>query len=306
MMRVIAVANQKGGCGKTTTSINLSASLASQGRKVLLIDMDPQGHAGKGLNIETDETTPTIYNVFRNFEGQSITLDQVTRQIGENFHIAPSNLSLSIIEQVLSMAEGREKRLKQAIERSQETYDYIVIDCPPSLGLLTFNSLMASSEVFIPIDMGFFSLHGTSRLLAIVDMVRNKTGHSIRAKFIATQYDKRTKISGEILNDIKNNFDGSMFATVINSNVKLKEAARSRKSIIDYDRRCAGYRDYMSLAKEVIEEEVIPAVRIPAEPISKLFRTTENAPPPFWHKDEQAEEINLEENPEEMDSPITH
>ncbi len=305
-MRIIAVANQKGGCGKTTTSINLSASLASQGRKVLLIDMDPQGHSGKGLNIETDETTPTIYNVFRNFEGQSITLDQVTRQIGENFHIAPSNLTLSIIEQVLSMAEGREIKLRQAIERSQQTYDYIVIDCPPSLGLLTFNSLMASKEVFIPIDMGFFSLHGTSRLLAIIDMVRNKTGHVIKAKFIATQYDKRTKISDEILNDIKNNFEGSMFTTVINSNVKLKEAARSRKSIIDYNKRCAGYRDYMSLAKEVIEQEVIPAVRIPAEPISKLFRTSENAPSPFWHRDKQAEEIHMEEDPEEMDSPITH
>lgn len=305
-MRVISVANQKGGCGKTTTSINLSASLAFQGRKVLLIDMDPQGHAGKGLNIETDETKPTIYNVFCNFEGQSITLDHVTRQIGENFHIAPSNLTLSIIEQVLSMAEGRETRLKLAIERSQQTYDYIVIDCPPSLGLLTFNSLMASSEVFIPIDMGFFSLHGTSRLLAIIDMVRNKTGHAIRAKFIATQYDRRTKIAGEILNDIKNNFDGSMFTTVINSNVKLKEAVRSRKSIIDYDSRCAGYRDYMALAEEVIEEEIIPAVRIPAEPISKLFRTSENEPLPFWHRDEQAEEINIKEDPEEMDFSVTN
>ena len=202
--------------------------------------------------------------------------------------------------------EGRETKIRQAIERSQQAYDYILIDCPPSLGLLTFNSLMASTEVFIPIDMGFFSLHGTSRLLAIIDMVRNKTGHVIKAKFIATQYDRRTKISDEILNDIKNNFEGSMFTTVINSNVKLKEAARSRKSIIDYNKRCAGYRDYMSLAEEVIEQEVIPAVRIPAEPISKLFRTTENAPPPFWHRDKQAEEINLEENPEEMDSPITH
>jgi chromosome partitioning protein len=305
-MRVIAIANQKGGCGKTTTAINLSASLARNGRKVLLIDMDPQGHAGKGLDVENDETKPTIYNVFCNFEGKNNTLDHVTRQIGENFFIAPSNLSLSIIEQVLSMTDGRETRLKQAIERSRQSYDYIVIDCPPSLGLLTFNSLMASSEVFIPIDMGFFSLHGTSRLLSIVDMVRNKTGHAIRAKFIATQYDRRTKISDEILSDIRNHFKHSMFTTLINSNVKLREAARAGKSIIEYEKRCAGYRDYMALAEEVIREELVPTARVPAEPISKLFRTKENGSPPFWHREDQPEGYNMEDDMDHTDAPVTH
>lgn len=290
-MRIITIANQKGGCGKTTTSINLSASLALKGRKVLLIDMDPQGHAGAGLNIEVSEENPTIYNVLCRFDDEEITLDDVTIQVNDNLYLAPSNLTLSLLEQVLSMAEGRETRLKEAIEGSQQAYDYIVIDSPPSLGLITFNSLMASTEVYIPIDMGYFSLHGTGRLLEIVDLVRNKTGHAIRAKVIATKYDRRTKIAGEILSDIKNHFNGSMFNSVINTNVTLKEAVRSGKSIVDFRKSSSGYRDYSALAEEVIEEEIIPAVRIPAEPINRLFQSSETEKPLYWDKEDEMDSI---------------
>ncbi len=287
-MRIITIANQKGGCGKTTTSINLSASLALKGRKVLLIDMDPQGHAGAGLNIEVSEENPTIYNVLCSFDDEEISLDDVTLQVAENFYIAPSNLTLSLLDQVLSMVEGRETRLKEAIEGLQQAFDYIVIDCPPSLGLLTFNSLMASTEVYIPIDMGYFSLHGTGRLLEIVDLVRNKTGHAIRAKVIATKYDRRTKIAVEILGDIKNHFNGSMFNSVINTNVTLKEAVRSGKSIVDFRESSAGCRDYTALAEEVVEEEIIPAVRMPAEPISRLFESSEMETP-LWDEDDETD-----------------
>jgi len=259
-MRIIAIANQKGGCGKTTTAINLSACLALKGQKVLLIDMDPQGHSATGLGIKTDELKRTIYDVLVCSEGAKTGLDDVTVQISENFHIAPSNLILSVVEQDLSMTQGRETILREAIDDLYQVYDYIMIDCPPSLGLLTFNSLMASTEVFIAIDMGFFSLHGTGRLMEIIDMVRNKTGHLIRVKVIATMYDKRTRIAREILRDIKDHFEDSIFSTVVNTNVKLKEAASFGKSIVDYGKESMGFKDYNALAEEVVLEESIPGV----------------------------------------------
>jgi MinD-like ATPase involved in chromosome partitioning or flagellar assembly len=184
----------------------------------------------------------------------------VAIQVAENFYIAPSNLGLSTLEQHLSKTQGRETRLKEAIEGLNQNYDYIIMDCPPSLGLLTFNSLMASTEVIIAIDMGFFSLHGTNRLLEIINLLRIKTGLGIRIKVVATMFDKRTRIAGEILQNIKDHFKDSIFLTVINSNVKLKEAASFGKSIVDYEKRSSGYRDYMALAEEVVAEEKIPGI----------------------------------------------
>jgi chromosome partitioning protein len=257
MMRIISIANQKGGCGKTTTAINLSACLALKGRKVLLIDMDPQGHSGVGLDINANELEKTVYDALFTSEGDKTPLHDTITQVTENFDIAPSHIGLSALEQHLSMAPGRETRLKEAIEGLYLNYDYIIIDCPPSLGLLTFNSLIASTEVYIPIEMGFFSLHGTGKLMELIDLVQNKTGHQIRVKTIATMCDMRTRLANEVLENIKNNFKGSMFKTVINANVKLKEAAGFGNSIVDYARKSTGYRDYVALAEEVIEEEGI-------------------------------------------------
>ncbi len=256
-MRIVSIANQKGGCGKTTSAINLSACLAHKGRKVLLIDMDPQGHSAIGLNININELKKTVLNTLCNSNDAKVVLNDVTIKVDDNFDIAPSNISLSTFEQHLSMVQGRETKLKEAIDGLYQIYDYIIIDCPPSLGLLTFNSLIASTEVIVPIEMSLFSLHGTSRLLEIVTLVREKTGHEIRIKVIPTMYDKRTRISKEVLQDIKNHFKDSMFRTVVNTNVKLKEAASFGRSIVDYDRKAKGFSDYMALAKEVIAEEKV-------------------------------------------------
>ena len=256
-MRIISIANQKGGCGKTTTAINLSACLASTGRGVLLIDMDPQGHSGIGLNFQPKPHEKTIFDVISNPDPADEPLHNAIVEISENLHLAPSGISLSILEQSLSGIQGRETRLKRAIEGMGLYYDYLIIDCPPSLGLLTFNALIASTEVVVPIEMGLFSLHGISRLYEIISMVRERTGHELRVKLLATLYDKRTRISGEVLQNIKEHFKESVFQTVIHTNVKLKEASGFGKSIVAYDPKSRGFMDYSSLLNEVIAEEKI-------------------------------------------------
>jgi chromosome partitioning protein len=256
-MRIISIANQKGGCGKTTTAINLSACLAEKKRRVLLIDLDPQGHSTMGLNIDGEQLSSTMYDVLNPEHAQRKRITEITCKSSKNLDIAPSNVLLSAIEQKLSGLDDRENQLKFAIEELLKgKYDYIIIDCPPSVGLLTFNALIASSEVIIPIEGSYFSLHGVGKLLETIKVISERLGHELSFKALATIYDRRTRMSREVLNEIREHFKENAFMTVIHNAVVLREAASLGKPITQYSRSCVAFEDYSNLADEVILDEV--------------------------------------------------
>ena len=250
-MRVIAVANQKGGCGKTTTAINLSSCLASIGQKVLLIDFDPQSHATMGLNIDCNPEK-NIYHVIAPARKDAVGLDDVIVPVKENFDIAPSDTMLCAVEQELALVEGREKRLLEAIERVEKSYDFIIIDCPPSIGHLSFNALRASSEGIIPIDMSLFSLRGIAKLTDMMVMIKNASGHVITPRALVTMFDARTRYSQEVLERVREKFEDKVFDTVIRYNIRLRETVDHGLPVGDYDKHAIGQRDYESLSEEVM------------------------------------------------------
>jgi len=254
-MKIIASANQKGGCGKTTTAINLSYSLAGKGKNVLLIDFDPQAHATMGLNINPSDLETSIYDVVKPWQSHSVGLDDVIISISNNFSLAPSKASLSAVEQELSGINGRENRLLDAIKGLQRTYDYIVIDCPPSIGHLCFNALRACNEVIIPIDLSLFSLRGVSKLQEIVMTLKEKVGHEVKLRALITMYDNRTRYSRQIYKKVKEVFQENMYETVIRYNIRLRETGDSGLPIGEFDKYAIGYQDYEELAEEVLRLE---------------------------------------------------
>lgn len=250
-MRIIAIANQKGGCGKTTTAINLSSCLALKGQKVLLIDFDPQSHATMGLNIDCD-AEKNIYHVIAPAPAQSAGLDEVIVPVKENFDIAPSDTRLCAVEQELACVDGREKRLLEAIERMQKSYDFVIIDCPPSIGHLCFNALRACSEAIIPIDMSLFSLRGIAKLTDMMVMIESASGHVITPRALVTMFDARTRYSQEVLERVREKFEDKVFGSVIRYNIRLRETVDHGLPIGDYDKHAIGQRDYESLSEEVL------------------------------------------------------
>ena len=252
-MRTIAIVNQKGGCGKTTTAINLAAYLTLENKKVLLIDLDPQSHASIGLDIKVEELAKSIYDVFS--ESKRISLDNVIVNIDENFDLAPSQLILSAVEQELAGKVGRESVLLRRIQGMLKDYEYIIVDSPPNLGLLTFNALRACSEALIPIEMSVFSLQGVARLLEIIEIMKVEYGHEMRPKALATICNPRTLFANEVLKNIRQHFEKSVYETVINATVRLKEAAGFGLPIHKYSKKCRGAEDYKALAGEFIAEE---------------------------------------------------
>jgi len=251
-MRIIASANQKGGCGKTTTAINLSASIAKKGEKVLLIDLDPQAHATMGLNIKPAELEKTMYDVMNPGEDRPVGIEDILIPIRENFDLAPSNVRLAAVEQELSGVDGRESRLLHAIDAFGNGYDYTIIDSPPSIGHLCFNALRACKEVIIPIDLSLFSLRGVSKLMEIVMMLKEKLGHEVSSRALITMFDLRTRYSRHVLEKVKEEFGENVFQTVIRYNIRLRETVDNGLPIGEYDKHAIGYKDYEDLADEVI------------------------------------------------------
>jgi len=252
-MRTIAIVNQKGGCGKTITAINLSSLLAMASRRVLLIDMDPQGHATLGLMRDSSRIEKTIYD--------ALTCEPVTRlgdilvTARENLHIAPADIMLAALPEELAGTPGQENRLSKALEEIRRDYDYIIIDCPPSVGPLTFNALKASSEAIIPVEPSFFSLHGIGMQLETLDLLARKAGHAIRARALITLYRGRHDFVKAVTEELRKHLADRSFNTVIRFSVKLSEAAARGVPVAEYSVRSAGFADYRAFTEEVLDEE---------------------------------------------------
>ena len=254
-MRIIAIANQKGGCGKTTTAINLSAALVSTGKRILLVDCDPQSHATMGLNNNPSELEKSMYNVITPKEDEHLPLKDILVSVKDNFDLAPSSVILSAVEQELSGLDGREDRLLNELQSAKTAYDYIILDCPPSIGLLCFNALRACEEIIIPIDMSLFSLRGVAKMMELVVLLKDKLDHDIHSRALITMYDYRTRYSKRVLEKVKDEFGENVFETVIRYNIRLRETVDYGLPISDYDKHAIGSKDYEGLAEEVIRSE---------------------------------------------------
>jgi chromosome partitioning protein len=268
-MRTIAIVNQKGGCGKTMTAINLSAFLAREARRVLLIDMDPQGHATLGLLRDPSPLERTVYEVLAREQGMT-SLREVIVKIRDNFDIAPSDVLLSALPEKLRETPGKEDRLADALEEIRQDYDYAIIDCPPNVGLLTFNALKACSEAIIPIEPSFFSLHGIARLMETLDLLARKSGHDIRARALITLYSTRSEFGKTMAQQIREQLGNSCFNTFIRLSAKLPESVGQALPIAEFSTRSAGFADYQALSREVLEQESSKAVSSETEAAEEL------------------------------------
>ncbi len=252
-MRTIAIVNQKGGCGKTTVSINLASALAEAGRKVLLVDMDPQSHCAVGLAVPEQQIEQSIYDVLiSTSRNEPIKLAEILWQIGERLELAPASIDLSAFEQQMSGIPDRECCLKQALEPVRNDYDFAVIDCPPAVSLLTFNALRAATDVIVPVETGYFALHGLSKQLETLSILCKRCNQRVDVRVLASMYDIRTKMAREILAELREHFGQKMFKTVVNFNTKIKEAASFGQPICEYDPASKGQKDFQALAQEVI------------------------------------------------------
>lgn len=255
--RVLAVSNQKGGVGKTTTAINLGTALAAIGERVLLVDMDPQGNASTGLGVPRETRKVTIYDVI--VDGRSIDETAVQTAV-PGLHIVPADADMSGIEIELSQADRRSYRLRDALQaqgaQGQERYDYVLIDCPPSLNLLTLNAMAAADAVLVPLQCEFFALEGLTQLMRTIDMVKHSLNPSLEIQgLVLTMYDRRNALSGQVAADVRQHFGDKVYDSVIPRNVRVSEAPSYGKPVLIYDLKCTGSQAYLKLARELVTRE---------------------------------------------------
>ncbi|MHC5269269.1 ParA family protein [Enterococcus sp. LJL98] len=253
MARIISVANQKGGVGKTTTTVNLGSSLAFTGKKVLLVDIDAQGNATSGMGIRKPDVTHDIYDVLVN---EIPIKEAITSSSRENLDIVPATLQLAGAEIELTSMMARESRLKMAINEIKDQYDFVLIDCPPSLGHLTINAFTASDSILIPVQCEYYALEGLSQLLNTVRLVQKHFNPELEIEgVLLTMYDARTNLGAEVVEEVRRYFQEKVYDTIIPRNIRLSEAPSHGMSIIDYDIRSKGAEVYQALAKEVLARE---------------------------------------------------
>ena len=253
MGRIIAIANQKGGVGKTTTAINLSACLAEKGQKVLAIDMDPQGNMSSGLGLDKDSIDKTIYDMII---GENDIEEVIDRGTIENLDMLPSNVDLSAVEIELIDVDNKEFVVKDAIQKVKDNYDFIIIDCPPSLSLLTINAMTTADSVLVPIQCEYYALEGLSQLIHTVELVKERLNSNLEIEGVVfTMYDARTNLSLQVVENVKDNLQQNIYKTIIPRNIRLAEAPSYGTPINQYDPKSAGAESYMKLAEEVIDKK---------------------------------------------------
>ena len=272
-MRKIALVNQKGGCGKTTSAINIAGFLASKDRRVLLVDLDPQGHSGLGFGLQPESFAKSVFEVLTG----TMAISEAVQGIRPNLDMIGSNVVLSAFEQAMAGAHGRESLLAGNLTALEDRYDYAIIDCPPSVGLLTFNALMAANEVIIPVDSSSFSLNGLGKLLETLQLVAERTGHRLAYTILATNIDRRTNFGRAMVENLQARFPGHLFATFINACTRLREAAGHGKPIREYDRSCAAFRDYNLLSEEIIAAESKFLQQLSVKPVLFEINAPEDA-----------------------------
>lgn len=251
MSKIMAIANQKGGVGKTTTTINLSAALAEKGKRVLIIDMDPQGNTSSGLGVDKDELETTVYQLMI---GDNTFEECVQKDVFENLDVLASNVNLAGVEIEMMDMDNRNYVLRDIIEKVESQYDFILIDCPPSLNTLTINAMTTADSVLVPIQCEYYALEGLSQLIYTINLVKERLNPRLTINGVVfTMYDGRTNLSMQVIENVRNNLNQTIYDTIIPRGVRLAEAPSHGLPITQYDSRSTGAKAYMALAEEVIE-----------------------------------------------------